>query len=187
MADPYHQVKGLIHHWYVFRTMGCSNSRTHTFCYTLFLVIAGIGLPLVVVVCSYSKIFYHVHQSKIRVAVHLANPKGLTLLAVCVAFYVCWLPYAVVVLADFNDHWPRAVHFLAIVAAHGSSSINCLVYGFMNKKFKTAFRKLLGMKPLPNHAASKKKDTLPLPPIREDPGASPSFSRQRSTNDSSRL
>ncbi|XP_019617905.1 PREDICTED: melatonin receptor type 1B-B-like [Branchiostoma belcheri] len=138
-------------HSYDIKTMGCTYDRTHTFSYTLFLVIAGIGLPLVVVVCSYSKIFYHVHQSKIRVAVHLANPKGnmnnnvnyeeirliKTLLAVCVAFYVCWLPYAVVVLADFNDHWPRAVHFLAIVAAHGSSSINCLVYGFMNKKFKT--------------------------------------------------
>ncbi|XP_066264203.1 melatonin receptor type 1A-like [Branchiostoma lanceolatum] len=192
-------------HSYDIKTMGCTYDRTHTFSYTLFLVIAGIALPLVVVVGCYSKIFYHVHQSKVRVAVHLANPKGnmnnnlnyeeirliKTLLAVCVAFYVCWLPYAVVVLADFNDHWPRAVHFLAIVMAHGSSSINCLVYGFMNKKFKTAFRKLLGMKTLPNRAGSKKKDTLPLPlalpSIKEDPGVSPSFSGQHSTNNSRML
>ncbi|KAI8513659.1 melatonin receptor [Branchiostoma belcheri] len=250
-------------HSYDIKTMGCTYDRTDTFSYTLFLVIAGIGLPLVVVVCSYSKIFYHVHQSKMRVAVHLANPKGnmnnnvnyeeirliKTLLVVCVVFYLCWLPHAVVALADFDDHWPqhrrqvaaatlkmhtdtcpaglktmlpkptsstgrtfihtgvqiwnqlpdtivgninglqsfKSVHFLATVAAHGSSSINCLVYGFMNKKFKSAFRKLLGMKPLPSHASSKKKDTLPLPPIREDPGAIPSFSQQRSANDSSRL
>ncbi|CAH1249273.1 MTNR1A [Branchiostoma lanceolatum] len=192
-------------HSYDIKTMGCTYDRTHTFSYTLFLVIAGIALPLVVVVGCYSKIFYHVHQSKVRVAVHLANPKGnmnnnlnyeeirliKTLLAVCVAFYVCWLPYAVVVLADFNDHWPRAVHFLAIVMAHGSSSINCLVYGFMNKKFKTAFRKLLGMKTQPNRAGSKKKDTLPLPlalpSIKEDPGVSPSFSGQHSTNNSRML
>ncbi|XP_019642581.1 PREDICTED: melatonin receptor type 1B-A-like [Branchiostoma belcheri] len=188
-------------HSYDIKTMGCTYDRTDTFSYTLFLVIAGIGLPLVVVVCSYSKIFYHVHQSKMRVAVHLANPKGnmnnnvnyeeirliKTLLVVCVVFYLCWLPHAVVALADFDDHWPQSVHFLATVAAHGSSSINCLVYGFMNKKFKSAFRKLLGMKPLPSHASSKKKDTLPLPPIREDPGAIPSFSQQRSANDSSRL
>ncbi|CAH1266291.1 MTNR1A [Branchiostoma lanceolatum] len=189
-------------HSYDIKTMGCTYDRTHTFSYTLFLVIAGIALPLVVVVCCYSKIFYHVHQSKVRVAMHLANPKGnmnnnlnyeemrliKTLLAVCVAFYVCWLPYAVVVLADFDDHWPQAVHFLATVMAHCSASINCLVYGFMNKKFKTAFRKLLGMKTLPNQAGSKKKDTLPLPlplplpSIKEDPGVSPSFSGQHSNN-----
>ncbi|XP_035660529.1 melatonin receptor type 1B-A-like [Branchiostoma floridae] len=187
-------------HSYDIKTMGCTYDRTHTFSYTLFLVIAGISLPLAVVVCSYSKIFYHVHQSKVRVAVHLANPKGnmnnnvnyeeirliKTLVAVCVMFYICWLPYAVVVLADFDDHWPRAVHFMATIMAHGSSSVNCLVYGFMNKKFKTAFRKLLGMKTQPNNAESKKKDTLPLPPIQEVPGP-PSFCLQQSTNTSSRL
>ncbi|KAI8498015.1 melatonin receptor [Branchiostoma belcheri] len=59
-----------------------------------------------------------------------------TLVIMCVSFFICWSPYAIVVLADFKDNWPQTVHILALIMAHASSSINCVIYGFTNDKFR---------------------------------------------------
>ncbi|XP_078665238.1 melatonin receptor type 1A-like [Branchiostoma floridae x Branchiostoma belcheri] len=131
-------------HGYDLKTMGCTYDRTHTYGYTLYLIVMIVILPLLTVAYSYTNVYMFVRHSRKRLAGALNEAKVKqddlklikTLVIMCVSFFICWSPYAIVVLADFKDNWPQTVHILALIMAHASSSINCVIYGFTNDKFR---------------------------------------------------
>jgi hypothetical protein len=43
-------------------------------------------------------------------------------------FTLCWLPYGLVVMSDFGDHFPPAVHAYTMAIAHFNSSLNPVLY-----------------------------------------------------------
>jgi hypothetical protein len=43
-------------------------------------------------------------------------------------FTLCWLPYGLVVMTDFGDNFPPAVHAYSMAIAHFNSSLNPVLY-----------------------------------------------------------
>jgi hypothetical protein len=43
-------------------------------------------------------------------------------------FTICWLPYGLVVMIDFGDHFPASVHAYTMAIAHYNSSMNPILY-----------------------------------------------------------
>ncbi|XP_078573166.1 melatonin receptor type 1C-like [Branchiostoma floridae x Branchiostoma japonicum] len=162
---------------YDFKTMGCTYDRTADFSFTLHLICVGIVIPVVVVVICYTRIYLFVRASNKRMAKHrqdsnMAQANKLkvddltllrTLVIIGVVFFICWSQYVIVVLADFEDHWPMGVHLTAIITAHSSSSTNCIILGVTNPKFREKY--LLVLKPTgsTSTAAPSSPDQLPLP------------------------
>ncbi|XP_035688900.1 melatonin receptor type 1B-B-like [Branchiostoma floridae] len=157
--------------------MGCTYDRTADFSFTLHLICVGIVIPVVVVVICYTRIYLFVRASNKRMAKHrqdsnMAQANKLkvddltllrTLVIIGVVFFICWSQYVIVVLADFEDHWPMGVHLTAIITAHSSSSTNCIILGVTNPKFREKY--LLVLKPTgsTSTAAPSSPDQLPLP------------------------
>ncbi|XP_066302022.1 melatonin receptor type 1A-like [Branchiostoma lanceolatum] len=150
---------GWARHWYDYKTMGCTYDRTADFSFTLHLICVGIVIPVVVVVICYTRIYLFVRASNKRMAKHrqqsnMAPANKLkvddltllrTLVIIGVVFFICWSQYVIVVLADFEDHWPMGVHMTALITAHSSSSTNCIILGVTNPKFREKY--LLALKP----------------------------------------
>ena len=153
------------------KTMACSYDRTANYSYTLFFVLVTIGPPLATVAVCYLKVFLHVRKSRKRIEkaggnittgksdTNRASTKGVsrepstftsseiqlakTLFIIYVAFLICWAPYAVVVLVDMHDTWPKVVYVVAIQMAHTNSSLNSIIYAACNRDFRTGYRMVL--------------------------------------------
>ncbi|XP_078703634.1 melatonin receptor type 1A-like [Branchiostoma floridae x Branchiostoma belcheri] len=168
---------GWARHWYDYKTMGCTYDRTADFSFTLHLICVGIVIPVVVVIVCYTRIYLFVRASNKRMVKHrqqnnMAPADKLkvddltllrTLVIIGVVFFICWSQYVIVVLADFEDHWPMGVHMTALVTAHSSSSTNCIILGVTNPKFREKY--LLVLKPAGCAStappASRDQTTLP--------------------------
>ncbi|XP_041362916.1 G-protein coupled receptor moody-like, partial [Gigantopelta aegis] len=65
------------------------------------------------------------------------------MLTICGAFFVCWLPYHIAMLANhFGDIWMFMFDVLSPIAIL-NSCMNFFIYVFMNRIFRRAFRKIL--------------------------------------------
>jgi hypothetical protein len=58
-------------------------------------------------------------------------------------FIVCWVPYGIVVIADFKDQLPAAVHMFAIELAHFNSALNPVFYAIFSSGFRKGYRLFL--------------------------------------------
>ncbi|XP_055348566.1 melatonin-related receptor-like [Paramacrobiotus metropolitanus] len=68
-----------------------------------------------------------------------------TLFTVCIAFLICWSPFALFVLMHQPSWIPGWLYMIAIMMAHGNSSINCILYGVTNARFRQGYRAVLGL------------------------------------------
>ena len=126
-----------------------SRASTH-FGYPLY-----IGVPTCVIIYCYLRIFSTVRNHNRNV--HLpGNPISLvnvedvkvarTIFLVVVFFNLCWIPILTVnVLDDVFQRWifPTEVYILNSFLGTLSSAVNPLLYGVMNKSFRTNYLKLL--------------------------------------------
>ncbi|OQV26118.1 putative Alpha-1B adrenergic receptor [Hypsibius exemplaris] len=69
-----------------------------------------------------------------------------TLFTVFIAFLVCWGPFALLVLMKQPSWVPGWMYMIAIIMAHGNSSINSILYGLTNEKFRAGYRSVLGLR-----------------------------------------
>ncbi|XP_032234331.1 melatonin receptor type 1A [Nematostella vectensis] len=73
-----------------------------------------------------------------------------TLFATVVGFVTCWTPIAVIDMLDAYSshqvHVPREVYFAWILLGYGSSSINPIIYGILNRSFRREFIKIFSFK-----------------------------------------
>ncbi len=58
-------------------------------------------------------------------------------------FILCWVPYGIVVMSDYKDQLPTAVHMFAIELAHFNSALNPVFYAVFSSGFKKAYRLFL--------------------------------------------
>ncbi|XP_069694403.1 protein trapped in endoderm-1 isoform X2 [Periplaneta americana] len=127
------------------------------------LFILGFLLPCVVIIVSYTCIYWKVRQSRRNLQAH--NPSGsnannvapttsqflqrredirLTrlMLSIFCCFLLCFLPLMLVNVADDEIRYP-VVHVLASVLAWASSVVNPFIYAGSNRQYRAAYRRLL--------------------------------------------
>ncbi|ELU11617.1 hypothetical protein CAPTEDRAFT_137001 [Capitella teleta] len=148
---------------YDHKMLECIWDRTHSFSYTVFYTSVAVFGPLVLISFSYVRIYRHVTLVKKRIgqqqqadapgknmsqpskdklrndAIRLAK----TLFIIFIVFAVCWMPYSVLVLIDYDDRFPHEVHLYALLLAHLHATADPIVYGITNKHFQDGYRKLL--------------------------------------------
>ena len=114
-----------------------------------------IGVPTCVIVYCYFRIFTTVRNHN-RNAHLPSNPissvnveevkVARTIFVVVVFFNLCWIPVLTVNVLDYLfQRWifPTEVYFVYTLLATLSSAVNPLIYGVMNKSFRTNYLKLL--------------------------------------------
>ncbi|XP_054706453.1 LOW QUALITY PROTEIN: G-protein coupled receptor moody-like [Uloborus diversus] len=123
-----------------------------------FLFVLGFLLPCLIIVISYSCIFYRVHKSRKNVEAHTPATNGkppirqlshrqdeirLTrmMLIIFCSFLLCFLPLMVVNVLEDKIRSPT-VHVLASVLAWMSSCINPVIYAAMNRQYRQAYVRL---------------------------------------------
>ncbi|XP_064621987.1 melatonin receptor type 1B-like [Lineus longissimus] len=66
-----------------------------------------------------------------------------TLFIVFVVFLICWSPYALICLLDFQDAAPKVLYVIFIKLAHTNSSLNSVLYAALNENFRTGYKVFL--------------------------------------------
>ena len=114
-----------------------------------------IGVPTCVIIYCYSRIFSTVrnHNRNLHPPNNLISSVNVedvkvarTIFLVVVFFNLCWIPILTVnVLDDVFQKWifPTEVYILNSFLGTLSSAVNPLLYGVMNKSFRTNYLKLL--------------------------------------------
>ena len=114
-----------------------------------------IGVPTCVIIYCYSRIFSTVrnHNRNLHLPNNLISSVNVedvkvarTIFLVVVFFNLCWIPILTVnVLDDVFQRWifPTEVYILNSFLGTLSSAVNPLLYGVMNKSFRTNYLKLL--------------------------------------------
>ncbi|XP_073259024.1 beta-2 adrenergic receptor-like [Porites lutea] len=114
-----------------------------------------IGVPTCVIIYCYSRIFSTVRNhnrnfhppNNLISSVNVEDVKvARTIFLVVVFFNLCWIPILTVnVLDDVFQKWifPTEVYILNSFLGTLSSAVNPLLYGVMNKSFRTNYLKLL--------------------------------------------
>ncbi|XP_053352184.1 teleost multiple tissue opsin 2b [Clarias gariepinus] len=122
-----------------------SKSRSYIICLFIFCL----GLPVLVMVYSYSRLLYAV--KKLGKICRTARKRDYHLLIMVitnvVCYLLCWTPYSVVaIMATFGQ--PGIITPVASIVpsllAKSSTVINPIIYIFMNKQFYRCFLMLLG-------------------------------------------
>ncbi|XP_078611537.1 melatonin receptor type 1C-like [Branchiostoma floridae x Branchiostoma japonicum] len=134
---------------YDFKTKNCMYDRTNIV-FTLIFIIVGHLIPTVAVFAANTKLFLYVRNVKGKVKSPVVRGKLLkdemkvfkSLGILCVYFVLSWLQYAVIVVSDPADVWPAAAHFLSLVIAHTSSSLNAVLFAATNSNMKKKVKKL---------------------------------------------
>lgn len=131
-----------------------------------FLFILGFLLPCLIIVISYSCIFYRVHKSRKNVEAHspggAKSPNSVTspaplmrqlshrqdeirltrmMLIIFCSFLLCFLPLMIVNVFEDKIIEPN-VHVMASVLAWMSSCINPVIYAAMNRQYRQAYVRL---------------------------------------------
>ncbi|XP_076363549.1 protein trapped in endoderm-1-like [Tachypleus tridentatus] len=126
-----------------------------------FLFILGFLIPCIVIIVSYSCIFYKVRNSRKNIEAHSpvspTTPTPLMkqstqrkdeirltrmMLIIFCSFILCFLPLMIVNVFDSKVRYP-SVHVIASVLAWMSSCINPFIYAVMNRHYRQAYRCLL--------------------------------------------
>lgn len=121
-----------------------------------FLFLVGFLLPCIVIIISYSCIYYTVRRQRNRLSKHApSKPAGLPssrerednrltamMLTIFICFLLCFLPLTIVNLFDDKHNYP-SLNIIASILAWASSVINPFIYAASNRTYRVAYFKLL--------------------------------------------
>lgn len=115
-------------------------------------------VPLSIITFCYSMVFVKVrkHKQNTRKSLHASKSSRSqnrfsqeearitrVLVAVVVAFVICWTPlFCVKLLSYYQVSLPRQVCMMSTAFAALSSCLNPFIYGFLNRDFKKEFKKM---------------------------------------------
>ena len=126
--------------------MSCVWNRLGSQSNAYFTMISYIILPCVIIFLFYMKIFIFTYKSRnnsmsssVSKSIRLAE----SLFASFMLFAICWMPYGLVVLIDFQDKLPRSVMMFSMALGHLNSSLNPIFYFVFNSAFRRGFVNLL--------------------------------------------
>ncbi|CAG0890640.1 unnamed protein product [Cyprideis torosa] len=161
------------------RTFSCTILKYQGQSPKKFLFLTGILIPCLVIISSYTCIFWKVRRSRRNVRSH-GNQDGFPsktenrrssiqrkedlrmtkmMLSIFIAFIACFIPLMVVNVADDDVHFP-IVHVMASVLAWASAVINPFIYAFSNRLYRSAFKKLLNLSEKPRSGLSTSGKTF---------------------------
>lgn len=111
---------------------------------TLFII--GFATPCLIIIISYTKIYWVVRQSHKRMAEHTSSTNykrsemhiTKMVLVIFICFVVCYIPIALVKVLDEDVDHP-VLHVLAYILLFTGSCVNPIVYVTMNKQYRQAY------------------------------------------------
>ncbi|CAC5401051.1 unnamed protein product [Mytilus coruscus] len=132
------------------KSLECIWDRMATYSYTVVFSVCLVWIPLIVVGMSYLRLFFYVRNKRKQVVSRENAPnidnKSLrlakTIFIAYAIFSTCWMPFAMLLVADADDTFPHEVHLFITVFAHLHPSINWLIYYYTNGNFKAGFHKI---------------------------------------------
>lgn len=107
---------------------------------------SSIVVPCLAILFCYIKVFIYSYKSKSKSrrsnqhnrSMHLAYGLFISF----VLFTICWLPYGIIVMVDYEDKLPRSAVMFTMTFAHLNSSFNSILYGLFNSAFRHGYLKL---------------------------------------------
>ena len=140
-------LKGWSNHYYDHKTLNCMWNRLASQSYSIFFPMTSIIAPCCIILFLYIKIFIYAVRVKSKVntnadryKITLRIAKGL--FTSYIIFALCWLPYGLIVMTDFDNKLPRSAHMYSMLLAHLNSSLNPIVYAISNPLFQTGYKNL---------------------------------------------
>lgn len=127
-----------------------------------FLFLVGFLIPCIVIISSYSCIYWTVRRQRQKIVKHRSGVQGskksgscrireredsrLTamMLTIFLCFLLCFLPLMLVNVADDENRFPW-IHIFASVLAWASSVINPFIYAASNRTYRVAYYKLFSI------------------------------------------
>ena len=111
---------------------------------------SSIVIPCLAILFCYIQIFLYSYRSKKKMNTNGSHATSLHnhhnslrlakgLFAAFMLFTICWLPYGLVVMIDFEDKFPRSVVMFTMAIAHLNSSLNPVLYGIFNSAFRRGY------------------------------------------------
>ena len=121
------------------------------------VVTVFIGLPMCLILLCYGNVYRAIrqHNSSIVLSLQEANDEGSVsvheiqasrvLLAAVIAFCVCWIPTAAVIILEKVAYLivPSFWQSFSVLFSYSSAWINPIIYGVMNRAMRKEFIKLL--------------------------------------------
>ena len=143
-------------HWCFFQLDLEENTGLYiyiTFCYSIIVFFTFLSI-----IFSYFKVLRKIRAHFVQIgnsslhddnSIALAEEVKITamLFATILAVFICWAPSIIIDFYEASVGYhtlPREVYMLQIFTFVGSSAINPLIYGLMNREFKLAYKKVLG-------------------------------------------
>ena len=132
------------------KSLECIWDRMATYSFTVVFSVCLVWLPVIVVGVSYLSLFLHVRRKRKQImsreVTDQSKSKPLklakTIFIVYVIFSLCWIPFAILLVADVYDSFSNKVHLSITVFAHLHPSINWLIYYTTNGNFKAGCKKI---------------------------------------------
>ncbi|XP_063828352.1 protein trapped in endoderm-1 isoform X2 [Ostrinia nubilalis] len=136
------------------KTFSCTILPKHCMSPKKYLFVFGFALPCLVIIVSYSCIYWRVRESKRKLegrsklsgqtAKEKEEDSRLTtlMLTIFLCFLACFLPLMIMNVADDGITYPW-LHIIASILAWASSVINPLIYAATNRQYRAAYANLL--------------------------------------------
>ena len=112
-------------------SLECIWDRLITYYYTVFFTVIFVWKPLLVTGIFYVTIFFLKFRGSKRIVnatSHAQQKRPLylakTLFLIYTAFVLCWIPYAVLMVADREDSFPLEIHVIITTFANLHPSFN---------------------------------------------------------------
>ena len=120
----------------------CTWNMKSNLVYNWYLIIVNVAIPFNAIFFCYSKIYIFTQKSKNRSnssglnrSIHLAK----TFFASFMVYSICWMPFGIVLLLDFDSKLPKSVVVYSIALAILNSSLNPIIYAIFNSNFRNSF------------------------------------------------
>ncbi|XP_046898397.1 galanin receptor type 1b [Hypomesus transpacificus] len=125
-----------------------SGVSKHT--YKLTILVIGYLLPLVLIICCYAKVLFHLHNKMKNMSKKSESSKrktAQTVLLVVTAFLICWMPHHIIAMWVEFGMFPLndasfAFRIISHCLAYGNSCVNPILYAFLSENFRKACRQV---------------------------------------------
>ncbi|XP_067105384.1 galanin receptor type 1b isoform X2 [Osmerus mordax] len=118
--------------------------------YKLTILVIGYLLPLVLIICCYAKVLFHLHNKMKNMSKKSERSKrktAQTVLLVVTAFLICWMPHHIIAMWVEFGIFPLndasfAFRIISHCLAYGNSCVNPILYAFLSENFRKACRQV---------------------------------------------
>ncbi|XP_071346070.1 galanin receptor type 1b [Trachinotus anak] len=125
-----------------------SGASKHTYKVTILLI--GYLLPLLLIICCYTKVLFHLHKKMKNMSKKSERSKrktAQTVLLVVTAFTICWMPHQIIAMwVEFGTFPLNDASFAFRIVSHclsyGNSCVNPILYAFLSENFRKACRQV---------------------------------------------